>query len=1037
MDKDSLINKIELIPELIGDEKLEFSEDGSMLLGISSNGTFNVYDIEKKTIIRNYGANYCFFDCTDFSPDGKFFASKKSNFSPVINVWYTESRKLFNTFEGHSGTIQSICFASNEAFISLSNIQMLRSIKVEVKIWDIIGRRCIRTFLETSLVNAKKVFSSPDGNYLVIIYPRKIQICSSSTGDFIAYIGGLDEHIDKVSFSSDGKKLAIITRQNRLKICNTFDGRRIKELQLEDPGEIKEIIFSHDSNSIMVITSPDNKFRVFDIKTGDKFFDIDLNEELHSKIMGFCISFGGRYLAAQFKNYTLIYEIIWEGESSKVFSDFENFLAYGNSFLKQGLVEKAYESFKKAISIKGYEENTLALEGLRICEKRIEISKMVLLGEHYFQERAYEKVENLYNELLEIKELDARTRFLLSDKIEDIKLIRNLNNFSEDFKLHNIKEIDDSFSAYGVYFRIYKENLGKLLNYIKYLSKVTDLPADMWNMIGYAYSANMQFYEALASFKKAYILEAEHKSYHRNYAWALYYDGQYVNSFSEFNKLYDKTGQDEEILIDMAVAMTGKDNNLNDSLEIFSQITRRNPSSIRANLYFGELLSGINDFFPTFFNPAPDKERALHYLNKAEELNPHLIRIKSSLDYAKNGIFAKLEDNSDDYSDRDFFSMLYGDSLRGKNWSILETYMGQHSGPIKHILFSKPGNIFLSLGEKSDKMICYIHQNRRWKHVSMGLEKIGISFIAISKRGEYIASSGKGEVINLWGYNDGEYKFLRGWRSLQNNINNLFFIQGGKQLVSCGKNQNLKFWDVESGICLKTYKDDTFHPSELDISSDERRFISVCSDKTIKLFDTDTGKCSGTFPKCSISITSIKFSPDNKYIVSGDTEGDVKLWDINNLTCINSISTQQGKIRKLYFSPDGEFLFIWGKELFIWNLSKNFKEDLEFCSKGVTCLAFSPDNNLVVTGDNRGVIKIWHKSIICELNYIYYLISDKVMVSNFHEAFKKKNIHFEPVQSSNDFKEQETIKIPQEKTDKYEPAGLRNAWKNVINLFNK
>ena len=152
------INKIETIPALIGDEKIEFSQDGTMILGIDSRKSFKVYDIEKKSVIRSYYTDDC-FDCTDFSPDGKFFTSKKASFPSSINVWYTEDKKLLKTFEGHCGSIDSICFASvNEAFISLANVESGRAAKVEIKIWDLLRGRCVRTFLEASLIKAKKIF---------------------------------------------------------------------------------------------------------------------------------------------------------------------------------------------------------------------------------------------------------------------------------------------------------------------------------------------------------------------------------------------------------------------------------------------------------------------------------------------------------------------------------------------------------------------------------------------------------------------------------------------------------------------------------------------------------------------------------------------------------------------------------------------------------------------------------------------------------------------------------------------------------------
>ena len=187
--------------------------------------------------------------------------------------------------------------------------------------------------------------------------------------------------------------------------------------------------------------------------------------------------------------------------------------------------------------------------------------------------------------------------------------------------MSNIKEVEDPLLPYGVYFVLYKEDTGKLLNYIRYLSKVTELPAEIWNMAGYAYSAGMQFYPALESFKKAHILEPDNKGYHRNYALSIYYNGNYADSFYEFKKLYD-TIKDDEILIDMAVVMTGKDKSLATSIDTFLDILGRTPGSLRANLYLGELLAGMNDFFPTFLMLLPIERNLKYTLKRQKKLIP-------------------------------------------------------------------------------------------------------------------------------------------------------------------------------------------------------------------------------------------------------------------------------------------------------------------------------------------------------------------------------------------------------------------------------
>ena len=1030
------IKKISSIDGLTGDRKMEFSGDGSLLLGIDRGGTFKVYDIEEKSIIRSYTDPACISRASDFSPDGKFFISPKKKAPHVLYLWNLEDRTLFKKFKGHTGPVHSISFPSNRALVSMACVKIGSSIKIEVKIWDIIKGTCLETFLESATLPSEKLFSSPDGKVLIITYPRKVHICSSTKGDFIADLEGLLKDIQKITFSPDGKLFATINKRNKIKIWNTCNGNLLKTFETKNLAPISPL-FTHDGNGIITIFN-DNIIRTFDLKTGKESSELSLDIE-EGRVIDCSISGNGSYIACQVKgekNHTFIYKLYWEEESSQIFSDFENTLASGKRLLESGAVDKAYETFKKAISIEGYEENEELLSNLKILEEKLSIKNLIAKAEKLFQSKSYEEAEEEYKSLIKIKELDGKSRFQISDRLEDIKLIKQLIKFTEDLERDEKDKVKDALSPCGVYFILYKEELNKFSNYIKYLSKITDFPAKLWNVTGYIYSAVKQFEPAMKAFKKAHEEDRDNIVYHRNYAWSLYYNGQYSAAMEEIKSLRNKTEDSNDIMIDMAIVMTGIESRFPSAITLLEEAAEKDSSSLRANLYLGELLAGINDFIPTFSNKNPDRKKAEQHLKIAEKTAPYLFRVKSSLEYNENKMFPPMEEEKT-YIDTPFFEKLNQSSLRGEDWCVLDTYTMYQTVNIREIEFSKKGKSFIALGKDSFNLF-YLYQKKKWLPVNLKNAPEGnMAAIAISDK--YIAFSGKDDIIHLWQIKGSDCIFVKSWRSLQGKLNQLLFTSG-KYIFSCGKKKQLRMWDIKSGLCLKTFKGHSSSILQIDLSSDETRIISAGSDRTLRLWNVETVECINIFKGHKSPVCAVKFLPDNRFIASGDMEGNIKIWDIESAGIIKEVSFGKEGINKISSSPDGKFLFFSSSKIFVWNILKELEEHFEFCNRGTGLAISSPSEDFVVTGDSRGFIKIWHKSVTCELNYIYYLDAGKEDIAGFNENCSNKLAELEQseinIEEQIDYKTNELdISILENENNK--EGILIKTWNNVRNFFSR
>lgn len=108
--------------------------------------------------------------------------------------------------------------------------------------------------------------------------------------------------------------------------------------------------------------------------------------------------------------------------------------------------------------------------------------------------------------------------------------------------------------------------------------------------------------------------------------------------------------------------------------------------------------------------------------------------------------------------------------------------------------------------------------------------------------------------------------------------------------------------------------------------------------------------------------------PDGKTYAVSDKQG-TRLWDAASGREIRRFPTPRETVRSLCFAPDGKTLAVaYGPSVWLWDVATGRERQVLDHPDLVNAVAFAPDGNTVVTGDNCGRIRRWDVATAIELS---------------------------------------------------------------------
>lgn len=194
------------------------------------------------------------------------------------------------------------------------------------------------------------------------------------------------------------------------------------------------------------------------------------------------------------------------------------------------------------------------------------------------------------------------------------------------------------------------------------------------------------------------------------------------------------------------------------------------------------------------------------------------------------------------------------------------------------------------------------------------------------------------------------------------------FDSSGKQLITCGYDQQIHVWDARHGKVTHTLKGHNGAVFALAVRPKSQILASASADRTVKLWDLATAERLDTFGESLKDIYTVAMHPQGTHVIAGGVDNRIRMWRLSESgqegtnQLIFARFAHQGPIIALAWSPQGNLIASAAEDrtLKLWDAdSLTEKQPLPRQDDWAAALTFSPNGKTLAVGRLDGTLAFY------------------------------------------------------------------------------
>lgn len=280
-----------------------------------------------------------------------------------------------------------------------------------------------------------------------------------------------------------------------------------------------------------------------------------------------------------------------------------------------------------------------------------------------------------------------------------------------------------------------------------------------------------------------------------------------------------------------------------------------------------------------------------------------------------------------------------------------------HEGPVWGVAFSPDGSLLATASHDGTARI-WDSERANTLTVLSG-HSDWVRAVAFSPDGSLIATGSNDQTVRVWDAKGGSVRTtLVGHQGPVRSVS--FSLPDGALIASASHDHTIRLWDTSTGQVREVRASHARPVNGLAFSSDGTLIASGSDDGSVRIQDVASEATRMSFTGQAGWIWDATLAPTATTIAVESHNGSLGLWNLATRNRINDWLTFDSPIVGAVFSPDGTSLAISCRDdsMRIWRRGHAITE-LNGHTRTVRASAFSADRQLLVTGSEDAVARIW------------------------------------------------------------------------------